>query len=103
MAQVITKEDGLQMLKRAFPEAKNLFNANPALCTVFTGCEKAIPFCLVSNVNGRFYVREIISGRSYQTSNLIYREMDVGETYSNMTVINQNGNSVVRMIKKLNA
>lgn len=102
MAQIITMEDGLQMMKRAFPKDKKLFSDCPVLSTVYTGCEKAIPFCLVSNIGGSYYVREIISGRAYKTSKLIYREMRVGDSYSNMTVVNQNGKLAAGMVKNLN-
>lgn len=99
---MITMEDGLQMMRRAFPDEKKLFISFPMLCSVFTGCKKVIHFCLVCNVGKMYFVREIISGRAYKTAKLRYREMNVGESHSNMTVTEQNGNPVVKMIKSLN-
>jgi len=103
MAQMITMEDGLQILKRAFPKDKKLFNAAPMLCNVFTGCGKTIRFCLVAYVNDAYYVREMLSGRIYKTTCLHYCEMEAGVRAENLTVVEHEGKLAVRIMEDLNA
>ncbi len=80
-------EDGLQKMKRAFPESAELLKEKPSLGTVFTGCHKTIRFCLLLYAEGFYYVYELISGHAYKAKKIECSEMSVGAHYENLTVI----------------
>ncbi|MFR1032355.1 MAG: hypothetical protein ACLSE6_07530, partial [Alphaproteobacteria bacterium] len=67
MSRILTMEDGLQKMKKAFPEDACFLSEMPVLSSVFTGCEKTIHFCLVVYAKGMYYVKEMLSGHTYKT------------------------------------
>ena len=87
MSRILTMEDGLQKMKKAFPEDACFLSEMPVLSSVFTGCEKTIHFCLVVYAKGMYYVKEMLSGHTYKTTRLHYCEMEAGVQAENLTVV----------------
>ena len=87
MSKIITMEDGLKEMKQAFPEDAAVLNDRPSLGTVYTGCRKMIHFCLISYAQGYYYVKELITGRSYKAKTVYYTDMKIGVQFENFTAI----------------
>lgn len=90
-------ENGLCDLRTAFPEDKELFKEEPVLSNIFTGCKKKIGFCWVLPVNSVFYVKEMLSGRTYKTPKLSYEPMQDGIKDEKLTSVLIDGKLAVKI------
>ena len=97
MSKFFFAENGLCDLRSAFPEDKELFKDVPVLSNIYTGCKKKISFCWVLPVKSFFYVKEMLSGRTYKTKKLSYEPMQSGIKDGKLTSLIVNEELAIRI------